>query len=117
LWRVKKLLETGVKYAVIKKGAHGAALFFEGGIFQLPAFPLKNVVDPTGAGDSFIGAMMGFLGSQENTGLPEIKKGMAYGTVAAAYNVEAFSLDNLKNISRENLDTRYQALLKTTQYD
>ena len=61
--------------------------------------------------------MMGFLGNRENNTLAEIKKGMAYGTVAAAYNVEAFSLDNLKNKNKSDLDTRYQALLEMTKYD
>jgi sugar/nucleoside kinase (ribokinase family) len=80
----------------------------------LPAFPTPDVVDPTGAGDSFAGGMMGYLAQQGDFEPKTLKKAMAYGTVVASFTVEDFSLDRLRRIGREDLDrrmTQYRQML------
>ena len=100
--------EMGPRFVVIKKGEHGAMFFSEHETYVLPAFPTAEVVDPTGAGDSFAGGMMGYLAEQGNFEPKTLKEAMAYGTLAASFTVEDFSLDRLKNIEREDLDQRME---------
>ncbi len=96
----------GPRFVVIKKGEHGAMFFSEHETYVLPAYPTPEVVDPTGAGDSFAGGMMGYLAEQENFDPKTLKKAMAYGILVASFTVEDFSLDRLKIISREDIDKR-----------
>ncbi len=96
----------GPRFVVIKKGEHGAMFFSEHETYVLPAYPTQNVVDPTGAGDSFGGGMMGYLAEQGNVEPKTLKKAMAYGTLAASFTVEGFSLDGLKKIRREDIEQR-----------
>jgi cytidine kinase len=112
----RKLLSGGAPFAVIKKGSHGAALFSGKQVFQIPAYPLEKVVDPTGAGDSFIGGLMGFLAKTGKCGLDAIKKGVAYGTVIAASNVEDFSLNRLKILTRKAIEKRYDDMRRMTRF-
>jgi len=98
--------EMGPKFVVIKKGEHGAMFFSKHEIYVLPAFPAPAVIDPTGAGDSFAGAMMGYLAERGEFDPATLKKAMAYGIVVASYTVEAFSLDRLKNLNREEIESR-----------
>jgi len=101
--------EMGPKFVVIKKGEHGAMFFSEHETYVLPAYPTERVVDPTGAGDSFAGGMMGYLAEQKNFDPATLKKAMAYGIVLASFTVEDFSLDRLKQITRKDLDERLTA--------
>ena len=96
----------GPKFVIIKKGEHGAMFFSEHETYVLPAFPTPDVVDPTGAGDSFAGAMMGYLSEQENFEPATLKRAMAYGIVVASFTVEDFSLDRLQQITRADIDRR-----------
>ena len=109
------VLAMGPKFVVIKKGEHGAFLLQADGAVALPAYPAKNVIDPTGAGDSFGGGMMGYLAaSGGQTSLANLKKAMAAGTVVASYNIESFSLSKLMEITSADLDLRlaeYAAML------
>ncbi len=98
--------ELGPRFVVIKKGEHGAMFFSRHETYVLPAFPTPNVVDPTGAGDSFAGGMMGYLAEQGNFEPKTLKKAMAYGTLAASFTVEDFSLDRLEKIEREDIEQR-----------
>ncbi|MGI0004035.1 MAG: PfkB family carbohydrate kinase, partial [Candidatus Nitrosotenuis sp.] len=91
----KKMKEWGAKYVIIKKGEHGSLLFFEDVIFPSVAFSLEDIVDPTGAGDSFAGAMIGYLASKNSTSLSEIKKAVVYGNVLGSFAVEKYGLDGL----------------------
>jgi sugar/nucleoside kinase (ribokinase family) len=91
---------------VIKKGEHGAMFFSQYETYVLPAFPTEQVVDPTGAGDSFAGGMMGYLSERDDFEPRTLKKAMAYGILVASFNVEDFSLDRMKVISREDLEFR-----------
>ena len=102
------ILKMGPKFVVIKKGEHGCMLNHKDGLAVLHAFPAGNVVDPTGAGDSFAGGMMGYLASLGEAGLTlaAIKRALAYGTIVASYNIESFSLARLREISRNEIDNR-----------
>ncbi|HYW78169.1 MAG TPA: PfkB family carbohydrate kinase [Thermoguttaceae bacterium] len=104
-----KVRELGPRFVVIKKGEHGAMFFSKHETYVLPAFPTEDVVDPTGAGDSFAGGMMGYLAEQGNFEPKTLKEAMAYGTLAASFTVEDFSLDRLKQIERADLDLRMEA--------
>lgn len=96
----------GPRFVVIKKGEHGAMFFSEFETYVLPAYPTEKVVDPTGAGDSFAGGMMGYLAEQNNFQPKTLKEAMAYGTLVASFNVEDFSLDRMKQIGREDIEQR-----------
>lgn len=98
--------QMGPSFVVIKKGEHGAMFFSEHETYVLPAYPTPEVVDPTGAGDSFAGGMMGYLAKQDNFDPKTLKEAMAFGILVASFTVEDFSLDRLKIISREDLDKR-----------
>jgi sugar/nucleoside kinase (ribokinase family) len=109
-----KILKLGPRFVVIKKGEHGAMFFSEHETYVLPAFPTEQVIDPTGAGDSFAGGMMGYLAAQGNFEPRTLKEAMAYGILVASYTVEDFSLGRLKNIGRPDLDqrlTQYRKML------
>ena len=103
-----KVRQMGPKFVVIKKGEHGAMFFSEHETYVLPAYPTPDVVDPTGAGDSFAGGMMGYLAEQGNFEPKTLKEAMAYGTLVASFNVEDFSLDRMKRIERADLDRRME---------
>jgi sugar/nucleoside kinase (ribokinase family) len=109
------VLRLGPKFAIIKKGEHGAMLFSADGVFVMPAYPTPNLVDPTGAGDAFAGGIMGFLACDSTTRPPgRLRLAMAYGIVIASFIVEGFGLDRLKSIERREVDARveeYRAML------
>ena len=102
----EKLLAMGPRYVLIKKGEHGSMLFSEEGIFVVPAFPLNNVQDPTGAGDAFAGGFMGSLAALGEVNEDSIRTAMVYGSVVASFAVEAFSLDRLQQLDREDVESR-----------
>jgi sugar/nucleoside kinase (ribokinase family) len=103
----KDVLKMGPKFVVIKKGEHGAMMVSDRDTFVLPAFPAEKVVDPTGAGDSFAGGMMGYLASQGTFSPATIKRAMAFGTVVASYTIADFSLGALKATTRDAIDERW----------
>jgi sugar/nucleoside kinase (ribokinase family) len=98
----------GPKFVILKKGEHGAMLFSDDGVFVVPAYPTAEVVDPTGAGDSFAGGLMGSLFTDETPPPGRLRRAMAYGTVVASLTVEGFGLDRLKQTSREEIDDRLE---------
>ena len=100
------VLELGPQFVVVKKGEHGAMFFSKHETYVLPAYPTADVVDPTGAGDSFAGGMMGYLAEQGNFEPRTLKEAMAYGMLVASFTVEDFSLDRLKKIDRADLERR-----------
>jgi sugar/nucleoside kinase (ribokinase family) len=96
----------GPKFVIIKKGEHGAMFFGEHETYVLPAYPTDQLVDPTGAGDTFAGGMMGHLAQQDAFDPETLKTAMAYGVVAASFNVEGFGLLRMLEIGREDIDKR-----------
>jgi sugar/nucleoside kinase (ribokinase family) len=104
----REVLKMGPKFVVIKKGEHGCMLCTSSDTFVLPAFPAEKVIDPTGAGDSFAGGMMGYLSTQGGSiSSATIKRALAFGTVVASYTISDFSLGGLKSTSREQIDERW----------
>jgi sugar/nucleoside kinase (ribokinase family) len=101
-----KVLDLGPRFVIIKKGEHGAMFLSAGETYVMPAFPVAEVVDPTGAGDSFAGGFMGYLASSGKTDVASLKAAMAYGTVTASFTVEDFSLRRLQRTDREEVDRR-----------
>lgn len=102
------MLAMGLKFVVVKKGEHGVLLRHQDGWAALPAFPQAKLVDPTGAGDTFAGGMMAHLAATGDMSLNTLKQALAYGTVVASYTIEAFSLDRLTSITRDDIDGRYR---------
>ena len=104
------LLEMGPRYVIIKKGEHGSILFSHSGMFLMPAFPLEDVKDPTGAGDSFAGGFIGALTGSGRVTEHAIRRAMLYGSVVASFGVEDFSLDRLATLSRKQIQLRADTL-------
>lgn len=102
----KKMMSWGAKYVIIKKGEHGSLLFFEDIIFPSVAFSLEDIVDPTGAGDSFAGAMIGYLANKRKTTLSEIKRAVVYGNVLGSFAVERWGIDGLVSLSKTQIERR-----------
>ena len=108
----KKLREMGPETVIIKKGEHGAILFHEDGMFALPAYPVTELRDPTGAGDSFAGALIGRLASRNRTDFDAIKEAMIYATCTASLTVEAFGCDRLESAGVKAIQERSDTLLR-----
>jgi len=114
----RAVMELGPRAVVAKQGEYGAALFTNDGFFALPGFPLEDVRDPTGAGDSFAGGFIGYLDSQEDE-LDEacLRRAMGYGTVLASFNVEQFGTERVAALSREEIEERFQQLHAMTSFE
>lgn len=113
----KKIMGMGPKYVVIKKGEHGALLFFENEIFYAPALPLKAVFDPTGAGDTFAGGFAGFLAQTEDFSFDNLKKAIIYGSALASFCVEKFGTERMLNLDKKELNDRILQFKNLTQFD
>jgi sugar/nucleoside kinase (ribokinase family) len=102
----QKIQNMGVKYLIIKKGAHGALLFGEDKIFSAPALPLEFVFDPTGAGDSFAGGFIGYLSKTGDISFENMKNAVIVGSVMASFNIEKFGTERLQNIKKKEITER-----------
>ena len=111
------MVRTGPRFAVIKKGEHGALLFTSDGVYPIPAFPSKDVRDPTGAGDSFAGGFMGYLAQCGQCDTAALRRAMLHGTVAASFTIEDFSLDRVRNVKRVEIDQRVDLLTNLLRFD
>ena len=111
----RKVMEMGPSVVVAKQGEYGAALFTDDAFFALPAFPLETVVDPTGAGDSFAGGFLGYLDSAGRS-LDEgtLRRAMTYGSTLASFWVEAFGSERGQELTREEIDDRYEMFRRIT---
>jgi sugar/nucleoside kinase (ribokinase family) len=117
----KKIRDMGPAYVAIKKGEHGCLLFGpEAEFFSCPAFPLEDIHDPTGAGDTFAGGLAGYLAANCGTGevtFEALKKAVVYGSVLASFNVEAFSLERLKTVDSAQIESRYDLFRRISQFE
>lgn len=111
----KGILSYGPNRVIIKKGEHGAISLTDSTFFSAPAYPLDSVSDPTGAGDSFAGGFLGYLASTGDMSEQTIRKAIIYGTVIASFNVEDFSLNRQRSLTRTEINHRYFELQKSIQ--
>jgi cytidine kinase len=112
----KKILRMGPKFVIVKKGEHGAILSSRRGLFLAPAFPLPKVVDPTGAGDSFVGGMMGYLASARGPIENNLPRAMIYGSIVASYCCEGFGVAATTRATRAGIEKRRKTLEKLTRF-
>ena len=113
----EKISAMGPKYVVIKKGEHGALLFDEKNIFFAPALPLKEVFDPTGAGDTFAGGFSGYLASTENISFENMKNAIIHGSNLASFCVEKFGTERMQSLKKEEVEERLHQFKALTQFD
>jgi len=106
----------GPTTVIVKRGEHGALLFDEAGVFAAPAFPLREVQDPTGAGDSFAGGFMGALASGGSLSADALRRAVIYGSVLASFCVERFSLDRFRTLTRDEIDDRFEQFRRLTRF-
>jgi len=112
----KAIHEMGPRYLIIKKGEHGALLFFEDHIFFAPALPLPEVTDPTGAGDTFAGGFIGYLAKTNDVSFENMKRAIIYGSAMASFCVEKFGIERLKELTREEINKRVDTFLRLTNF-
>ena len=113
---LKQIHKLGPKYVIIKKGSHGSILSGPRGFFICPAYPLHNVCDPTGAGDSFVGGMMGYLATARGSIESNIRRAMIYGSVTASFCCEGFGLKKTTTVQRADIERRVKELEKLTRF-
>ncbi len=106
----------GPKTLVVKRGEYGVLMFGEGSIFSAPAYPLEEVFDPTGAGDTFAGGFFGYLAATRNSSEANLRKAIIFGTVMASFTVEKFSLDRLKEINYQEISDRFKKIKLLTEF-
>ncbi len=113
----RALLRLGPKYVCIKKGEHGCLLFGDGLFFSAGAYPLEDIHDPTGAGDSFAGAFAGYLARSGIINHDTLRKAVIYGSVIASYSVESFSLGRLQTLTPQDIAGRYEAFKQMSRFE
>src|SRR5437660_5679976 len=114
----RKIRKSGPKYVAIKKGEHGALLFGDDQFFSCGAYPLEDIHDPTGAGDTFAGGIAGYLaGTVKTVHFTDLRKAMIYGSVLASFAAEALSLDRLRKLSMDEIKERYETFKLMSQFE
>ncbi|MBS3063345.1 MAG: sugar kinase [Candidatus Diapherotrites archaeon] len=112
----REILKLDSRIAIIKKGEHGAVLFYDNRFFAVPGYPLETVRDPTGAGDCFAGAMLGYLAKTRDLSEKNVRKALVYGSVVASFNAEDFSCDALRGLSMTDIRGRYNEFKRFVQF-
>lgn len=113
----RKILTMGPKYLIIKKGEHGSLLFHEQNVFFAPALPLEDVFDPTGAGDSFAGGFIGHLAKTSDISFNSMKTAIIVGSAMASFCVEKFGTERLKEVTKEDIETRLEQFVQLVNFD
>ena len=113
----QRVFEWGPSTLVVKRGEYGVLMFSRGSRFAAPAYPLEEVQDPTGAGDSFAGGFMGYLANTGNLDEPSIRQAIVVGSVMASFNVEEFSLRRLSSLTYPEIEERYRAFKRMTHFE
>lgn len=112
----RKILALGPKSVLIKRGEYGVLHFSSDSIFAVPAFPLEQVFDPTGAGDTFAGGFIGYLAKSGDFSPPSVRRAIVYGSVMASFVVEDFSLNRLRGLSGDDVERRYRQFVALTEF-
>jgi sugar/nucleoside kinase (ribokinase family) len=113
----REILALGPHTIVIKRGEYGVLMITRGEAFAVPAYPLENVFDPTGAGDTFAGGFLGYLTSRPEVSDLELRRAIIFGSVLASFTVERFSLDRLREIALDDIYARYRSFRKLTHFE
>jgi sugar/nucleoside kinase (ribokinase family) len=115
----RAVMDLGPRVVVVKQGEHGAAMYTREGFFGLPAYPTADVVDPTGAGDTFAGGFMGYVAAHADEEIDDglLRRAMAYGTALASFNVEAFGTERMQTLTGDEVTERVGALQRATAFD
>ncbi len=118
LFKAAKIIQgMGPKIVIIKKGEHGALLFYENEIFSAPAYPLESIFDPTGAGDSFAGGFIGYIAKTDDTSYENMKRAVIYGSAVASFCVEKFSLDGTRDLSQIEIKDRFNDFKRFSAFE
>lgn len=112
-----KILDLGPSTLIVKRGEYGALMFQGDSVFSAPAYPLEDIFDPTGAGDSFAGGLMGYLAQNGELSEQAMRKAIILGSVMASFNVEAFSLERLNGLSEDDINARYAEFKRLTHFE
>jgi sugar/nucleoside kinase (ribokinase family) len=113
----RQILDLGAQTLVVKRGEYGVLMITKDAIFAAPAYPLENVFDPTGAGDTFAGGVLGYLASRREVHDRELRRAIIFGSVLASFTVEKFSLDRLREITLRDVHERYQDFRALTHFE
>lgn len=113
----RKIMEMGPKMLIVKRGEYGALMFSKEGIFYAPSYPLEEVLDPTGAGDTFAGGFMGYVASHDINNVNDYKRAVIYGSVLASFTVEDFSVNRLVKLKKDEIDARYLAFMNLSNIE
>jgi len=113
----KKIQAMGPRYLIIKKGEHGALLFYQDKVFFAPALPLEEVFDPTGAGDSFAGGFMGYLASKKDLSFDNMKRAVIAGSAMASFCCEEFGTGKLENLTKQEIENRIYDFVNLTDFN
>ncbi len=113
----KKILSRGPKHLIVKRGEYGVLMFNEKHVFGVPAFPLDDVRDPTGAGDTFAGGFLGYLAATGNRSTDAMRQAIIFGSVMASFTVEAFSLDRLRILDYKEIEARFKEFKRLTHFE
>jgi sugar/nucleoside kinase (ribokinase family) len=112
----RALLSMGPKIVIVKQGEYGALLFHDGEIFAAPAYPVETVVDPTGAGDTFAGALLGYVAHHDNARHDTLRRAVIFGSAMASFCVEGIGTDRLISVGRSDVDERFRAFRKLAHF-
>ncbi|BBA69641.1 sugar kinase [Geobacter sulfurreducens] len=113
----RQILDMGVKTLIIKRGEYGVLMFSDSSVFAAPAYPLEEVFDPTGAGDTFAGGFMGYLANTGDISEAGLRQAIIFGSVMASFNVEDFSLNRLKRLGYREIEERYRSFKSLTHFE
>jgi sugar/nucleoside kinase (ribokinase family) len=113
----RRILTMGPKRLVVKRGEYGAAMFTENSYFATPAYPLEEVFDPTGAGDSFAGGFMGYLAAIDSADEAAVRRAIIYGSVMASFNVEEFGCERMRKLTYDEINARFRELRAFSNFE
>ncbi|PYS25390.1 MAG: sugar kinase [Acidobacteria bacterium] len=113
----RKILSWGPRTLIVKRGEYGAAMFTQNEYFAIPAYPLESVFDPTGAGDTFAGGLMGYLASQKTLDEAALRRAMIFGSVMASFNVEEFGTERIQRLTHDEINQRFRDFKRFTHFE